>query len=107
MRLGFDCIGVSAGAVIFNENGKVFLALRGESARDDRGKWEFPGGKVKLGETRAAAAKRNIAEKYGLEIEIAETLGVYDVIDDTEGDHWLSTTFVCRRTVGEGRIEEP
>lgn len=46
MKIGVEYIGVSAGAVIFNEEGKLFMAKRGAEARDDQGKWEFPGGPV-------------------------------------------------------------
>lgn len=107
MKIGVDYIGVSAGAVIFNEKGKIFMAKRSAQARDDQGKWEFPGGVVELFETREAAAKRNILEKYGIHIEVKKILEVYDVVDKAHNDHWVSTTYLCRWLKGEPKIMYP
>jgi 8-oxo-dGTP diphosphatase len=107
MEIGHSYIGVSAGAVITDHDGRYFLAHRSGGARDDQGKWEFPGGSVKLFETREQAAVRNIRDKYALIIEISSVLGVYDVIDQAAGDHWLSTTFLCRWVSGEASILIP
>ena len=92
---------VSAGAVIKNSDGKFFMAKRGERARDDQGTWEFPGGKVLPMETREDAMRRNIKQKYGIELEVIKVLDVYDVIDHQAGDHWVSTTYLCSHTSGE------
>lgn len=104
MKMGVNYVGVSAGAVILNEEGKMFMAKRGAEARDDQGKWEFPGGPVELFETREAAAKMNILEKYNIHIEVKKILGVYDVIDKACNDHWVSTTYLCKLVKGEPKI---
>jgi 8-oxo-dGTP pyrophosphatase MutT (NUDIX family) len=52
MKIGIDYVGVSAGAVIINYEGRYFLAKRGNEARDDIGRWEFPGGSINFYETR-------------------------------------------------------
>ncbi len=62
MRKGIDFIGVGAGAMIFNDDGKVFIAQRGEKARNERGRWDFPGGSVEFGEKCEDAVKREIKE---------------------------------------------
>ncbi len=92
---------ISAGAVIKNNDGKFFMAKRGEKARDDQGTWEFPGGKVLPMETREDAMRRNIKDKYGIEVEITKVLDVYDVIDSEAEDHWVSTTYLCNHASGE------
>lgn len=106
MKIGRDFIGVSAGAVIKNNENKYFLAKRGPGARDDVGLWEFPGGSINFYETREQAAKRNIKEKYSLNIEIVKQLGVYDVIDKENEDHWLSTTYLCNYVGGKTKIAD-
>jgi ADP-ribose pyrophosphatase YjhB (NUDIX family) len=103
MTIGRDYIGVSAGAVIRDESGRFFLAKRSQGARDDQGRWEFPGGSVQMFETREQAAIRNVFQKYNLQVAAGKVLGVYDVIDHTKGDHWLSTTFMCRAIGGEAK----
>lgn len=104
MKIGIDYIGTSAGAVIKNAEGKYFLAKRGSGARDDVGTWEFPGGTIEFYETREDAAKRNVKRKYDFEIKIVQLLGVYEVIDKVNGDHWISTTFLCEYEGGEPKI---
>lgn len=104
MKIGIDYIGVSAGAVIVNSDGKYFLAKRAEGARDDIGKWEFPGGTVNFCETREDAAYRNMKEKHNIDIQIQSILGVYDVTDEVDKDHWVSTTYLC--TLAPGSVPE-
>jgi ADP-ribose pyrophosphatase YjhB (NUDIX family) len=50
-----------------------------------KGNWSFPGGRIKLGETVLEAAKREVLEETGIEIEPLEIFQVYDWItrDDT------------------------
>ena len=50
MKRGVDYIGVGVGAIIVDEQGRLFLARRGPKANNERGLWEFPGGSVELGE---------------------------------------------------------
>src|SRR4051812_4896001 len=106
MKIGKDFIGVSAGAVILNKAGEYFLTKRGLASRDDIGTWEFPGGAIEFYESRADAAKRNIHDKYNLIIEIDKLLGVYDVIDKENADHWISTTYVCHYKSGIPKIAD-
>src|SRR2546430_289543 len=80
MLPGRDYIGVGVGAMVFNQEGKVFLAQRGPRATNEIGKWEFPGGKIRFGEKIYDAIKREFFEEYGMEIEIIELLCVTDHI---------------------------
>ena len=107
MRRGVDYIGVGVGAIIVDERGRVFLARRGRKAKNERGLWEFPGGSVEMGERLVDALKREIREEYGVEIEVGELLDVVDHILPTEGQHWVSPTFICRLASGEPTIREP
>lgn len=91
-----DYIWMSAWAVIFNEEWKVFLAKRGSKARDDQWKREFPWWTIKFNETREDAAIRNVKRKYDFDINITTLLWVYDVIDKEAKDHWISTTYTSK-----------
>lgn len=70
MKKGIDYIGVGVGAVIFNQNGGIFLAKRGKEARNERSRWEFPGGGVEFGETLENAIVREVKEEYDFQIEV-------------------------------------
>src|SRR5260221_9242644 len=107
MQPGRDYIGIGVGAMVFNQQGQVFLAKRGPRASNERGTWEFPGGKVSFGEKMAEAVTREFVEEYGMTIEISELLGVNDHILPAEGEHWVSPTFLARYVAGEPRILEP
>jgi 8-oxo-dGTP diphosphatase len=107
MTPGQDYIGVGVGALIFDENDKVFLAQRGPEARNERGTWEFPGGSVSYGETLEEAIVREIDEEYGMRIRVGELLDVIDHLLPEEGQHWVSPTFVAKHVSGEARILEP
>ena len=107
MRRGVDYIGVGVGAVILNEDGRLFLALRGPAAKNERGLWEFPGGSVEFGERLADALRREIFEEYGVQIEVGDLLDVVDHLLPAEGQHWVSPTFICRLVSGEPTIREP
>lgn len=102
-----DYIGVGVGAIVFNSEGKVFLAKRGPKAKNERGCWEFPGGSVNLGERMTEAIVREFREEYGMEIIVDGLLSVFDHILPEEHQHWVSPTFIARVAKGSPRIMEP
>ena len=63
-----------AGA-IFELDGEVVLIQR--DIEPGYGKWTFPGGFVERGERAEVAAEREVLEESGLEIEVAEIIGLY------------------------------
>jgi len=107
VKRGVDYIGVGVGAIIVAEDGRLFLARRGPLAKNERGLWEFPGGSVEFGERLKDALRREIAEEYGVRIEVGELLDVVDHLLPDEGQHWVSPTFICRVSEGEPVIREP
>lgn len=107
MRRGVDYIGVGVGAAIISPDGKLFLAQRGKQAKNERGKWEVPGGGVEFGETMEETIVREMMEEFGIEIEVIDKLGFYNHILPKEKQHWLATSFVCRIKRGVPKIIEP
>ena len=59
-------------AIIFKEN-QVLIAQRSANMKIPL-KWEFPGGKVEPGESKAACLAREIKEELNLDITIGEGL---------------------------------
>lgn len=107
MKAGIDYIGVGVGALIFNDEGKFLITLRGPKAKNERGTWEIPGGKVEFGESIEQAIKREIMEEHGIEIEVKELLQVADHIIPDEKQHWVSPTLICEIVSGKPVIKEP
>jgi 8-oxo-dGTP diphosphatase len=60
-------------AIIVNSDGKL-LACRRSSRSSLPGKWEFPGGKIELGESAETALKREISEELEVSISILKPL---------------------------------
>ena len=96
MKQGVDYIGVSCGAMIFNDKGQLFLSKRSQNCKNERGCWENPGGSVEFGETLEQAVRREIMEEYGADIEITEQFPAADHLIPAEGQHWVATTFLAR-----------
>ncbi|MBA3920653.1 MAG: 8-oxo-dGTP diphosphatase MutT [Nostocaceae cyanobacterium] len=74
MRVPHKIIGV---AVIINDQGQILIDRRlpqGVMA----GMWEFPGGKIELGETVEECIGREIQEELGIVIEVGEHLMTID-----------------------------
>lgn len=74
---------VAVGVALVSDD-KILLIKRGQEP--NKGLWAVPGGKVKLGEELKEAARREILEETGLEVEIGDVVWVGEII---EGDHHL------------------
>lgn len=67
--------------VLIEDQGRVLLARR-SGGRPEAGRWNLPGGFVDRGETVEAAARREVLEEVGLEVEIGGLVGVFSYPDD-------------------------
>ncbi len=107
MKRGIDYIGIGVGAAIFNAKNELLIMKRGKKAKNEKGKWEIPGGSVEFNETIEDALKREVREEIGVEIRIIELLGVCNHIILDEKQHWIAPTFICKITKGKPKILEP
>jgi 8-oxo-dGTP diphosphatase len=60
-------------AVIVGKGGDILIAKRPDNV-DQGGLWEFPGGKVEVGEFAEVALKRELKEELGIELLACEPL---------------------------------
>ena len=67
---------VVVSAIIENDSGHVLLAQRPEGKKH-AGLWEFPGGKLEVGETSSQALHRELDEELSLVVRIEKSLGVF------------------------------
>ncbi len=88
-------------AVIF-QDGKVFATQRGYGSFKDG--WEFPGGKIEVGESQEEALLREISEELETKIEVGELI---DTIEYDYPDFHLSMKcFACRIVSGDLHLVE-
>jgi 8-oxo-dGTP diphosphatase len=88
-----------AAVVIVDSDGRVLLAQRPEG-KSMAGLWEFPGGKVELGETPEAALIRELSEELGIDVT-AGCLAPFTFASHAYPDfHLLMPLYVCRKWSG-------
>ena len=71
----FLSINVVAG-IIINQN-KILIGKRKDKDIGG-GKWEFPGGKIEVGETNSEALERELYEELGISVKIGKELMNYE-----------------------------
>jgi 8-oxo-dGTP diphosphatase len=89
---------VSAVALI-DRDGRVLLAQRPEG-KSMAGLWEFPGGKVEVGETPEAALIRELEEELGINTWKSCLAPLTFASHAYEDFHLLMPLFVCRKWEG-------
>ena len=85
--------------------GRILVAKRANPP--SQGRWSVPGGVVELGETIQDAAKREINEECGIEIEAGEVFNVENlIVPDEKGliqFHYVVAYLLARYVSGEAR----
>ena len=92
-------------AAVIHLKGKVICVRRGPNVQEFiSDKWEFPGGKVEVGESREEALVREIREELSVDIEVSELLMT---VEHTYPDFHLSMhVFKCVLDHGEITLNE-
>ena len=89
-------------AAIIIEKGKVLATQRGYGEFKDG--WEFPGGKIELGEIPEAAIVREIKEERDTEIEVVKLLDTVEY--DYPQFHLSMDCFICKIKSGDLVLKE-
>ena len=90
---------------LVDADGRVLLAER-PAGKPMAGFWEFPGGKVREGETPEAALIRELKEELGIDVA-ASCLAPFTFASHAYEDfHLLMPLYVCRRWQGMVTAQE-
>src|SRR6185295_6599679 len=89
MRLAHTRFTVTAGALIFNQNGQILLLKHRFRAGSG---WGLPGGFLEAGEQPIDALRRELREEIGLEVKDVEIFGVRSFKKPKQ----VEVLFLCR-----------
>jgi 8-oxo-dGTP diphosphatase len=92
-------------AALLDADGRVLITQRPQG-KSLAGLWEFPGGKVDLGERPETALIRELAEELGITVDEACLAPLTFASHSYEDFHLLMPLYVCRRWQGMVRAGE-
>jgi len=101
MTTGNDRPIVGVGVALVDD-GEILLIRRGRDP--GRGLWAVPGGKIHHGETMKEAARREMLEETGLEVEVGDVVWVGEYIEGD--DHLVLIDFAGSVIGGELRAAD-
>jgi 8-oxo-dGTP diphosphatase len=92
----------SVAACVFNGD-RILLVQRGTPP--SKGRWSVPGGAIELGESFEIAAKRELDEECGVEIEVGDIFGNENFLvrdrNDTIQYHYIVTYMTAKYISGD------
>ncbi len=99
-----DAPRVAVGAVVFNRR-RVLLVRRGKAP--GYGLWAIPGGSVRLGETLAQAAEREVREETGIAVAAGKPVFTFDLVERDDAGrvrfHYVIVDLVAAYVRGDPR----
>ena len=95
---------LSAKVLVRDEQGRVLLLKRSVRSKNNRGKWDLPGGKVDTGESFDGALLREVAEETGLTVSLVGVAGTAE--SDLPDRKVVYLLMDGRLTSGEVRLSE-
>lgn len=86
-------------AALIDGDGRVLIQQR-PPGKNMAGLWEFPGGKVDVGETPEAALVRELSEELGIDVETACLAPAAFASEALGEKHLLLLLYICRKWSG-------
>ena len=89
-------------AAVIHKDGAYFATQRGYG--EFEGLWEFPGGKIELGESHECALKREIHEELGVRVSVEDFICTTDY--NYPSFHLTMHCYLCNIESGEIELRE-
>ena len=86
-------------AALIDQNGRVLVQKRPDG-KPMAGLWEFPGGKVEVGETPEVALIRELYEELNISVEEPDIKPVAFASEALEEQHLVLLLYICRKWTG-------
>lgn len=93
---------IRVAAAVIRDGNRIFATQRGYG--EQKGGWEFPGGKIEAGESARQALAREIREELDTEISVGELVGTIEY--DYPNFHLSMDCFMCEIIKGELVLKE-
>jgi mutator protein MutT len=95
---------VAVEAVIVKD-GKILITQRAFDRPHAPGQWEIITGHVDQGETFQEAAKREVKEEVGLNVEVLEPFNTFHFFSDHDKVEHQGVSFICKYLDGEVKLD--
>jgi len=105
MKLGIDCTGIAITFCCHNGKGKFLLQKRSRNCPDNKGAWQFGGGKLEYGESVQDGVLREVKEEYGCDGIINQALPAKSTVN--ESGHWITLPHIIQVDETETKLNEP
>ena len=84
---------------LINEKNEVLISLR-KNKKEYNGYWEYPGGKIEIGETLEQGLVREIREELNIAITNSCIAPLTFAVDEEEMNETILFLYVCRKWDG-------
>ena len=92
-------------AALVDPQGRVLVQQR-PAGKSLAGLWEFPGGKIELGETPEEALVRELREELGIAVDTCDLVTGSFVSEPLADRHLVMLLYLCRRWQGVPEARE-
>lgn len=95
---GIDYIAVTTPFYCNDGKGNFVIHKRSKNCRDEKGRWDFGGGRLEFGEELESGVLREVKEEYGVEGKVQEQLPGHSILREENGikTHWIAVPFFIR-----------
>jgi len=92
---------------LIEKNGKYLVLKRSEKNITNKGKWQFPEGKIRPGENLLKALKREVEEETNLVVVDAKLFGIHSsILKEARGVFRLFRTVFRCKVLGKIKLSE-